>query len=121
MRRRCNRPGAARFADYGGRGITVCPRWDSFAAFLADMGPAPSREHSIDRVDNSKGYSPENCRWATAAEQSRNTRRTRMITIGAETLCIADWAAKVGIDAMSFKSRLKRGWTGERLLQGRTR
>jgi hypothetical protein len=75
MRRRCFTPTHKNYAGYGGRGITVCPRWNSFTTFLADMGPRPSPKHSIDRKDNDGNYEPANCRWATQPEQIRNRRR----------------------------------------------
>lgn len=72
---RCENPNVQNWARYGGRGISICDRWrNSYAAFLSDMGRKPSREHSIDRIDNDGNYEPGNCRWATATEQRRNQR-----------------------------------------------
>lgn len=82
MRSRCLNSSSPKFADYGGRGITVCERWNSFENFLADMGERPSKLHSIDRINNDGNYEPGNCRWATKAEQSRNTRTTQMNIVG---------------------------------------
>ena len=79
IKMRCLRASSPTYKDYGARGITVCDRWrDSFEAFLADMGERPSRKHSIDRINNSKGYEPGNCRWATQAEQVRNSRSCKL-------------------------------------------
>lgn len=77
MKARCLNPKHPRFAEWGGRGITVCDRWLMFDNFISDMGNKPTRDHSIDRIDNDRGYSLDNCRWATRSQQSRNKRGAR--------------------------------------------
>ena len=105
MKARCA-PGGS--PDYAGRGITVCERWrTSFAAFLGDMGPRPTPQHSIDRIDNDGNYEPGNCRWATRSQQMRNTRCTRRITFNGETLGVRDWAERIGISTPGLFYRLE--------------
>lgn len=128
MMERCYRETDAVFRYYGGRGISVCPRWrDDFAAFLADMGPRPSPLHSLDRIDNNGGYSPDNCRWATKREQSLNSRHVRPLTAFGRTQAVSLWAEETGIVSETIFARLRRGWPAESAvsfppkLGGRTR
>lgn len=108
MKARCLNPKDDDFKHYGGRGIKVCSRWiDSFEAFLEDMGEKP-KGLTIERIDNNKGYSPENCKWATQKEQTRNTRRNRMICYKGITMCLADWADWSGIGRATLAYRLNR-------------
>lgn len=74
MLSRCTNPNTPNYKDYGGRGITVCPRWFHFKNFAHDVGQKPSKAHSLDRIDNDKGYSPANCKWSTRKEQNSNKR-----------------------------------------------
>lgn len=116
MLRRTTKPSEPAFPLYGGRGIGVCDRWLSFENFLADMGPRPSAKHSLDRIDNDAGYSPENCRWATQREQCANMRKNRWLTFDGRTQIIADWARETGLPSGTISNRLALGWSVERAL-----
>ena len=116
--KRTEDPKCEAFADYGGRGIRMCDRWrQSFEAFLADMGPRPTPSHSVERGDNARGYEPDNCRWATRTEQNRNTSQNVYLTLNGETLCVAEWASRLGVVPQRIHARLSLpGWTTERVL-----
>lgn len=114
MRERCRNPSHSAYGRYGGRGISVCERWmDSFEAFLEDMGPRPSAEHSIDRINNDGNYEPGNCRWATIDEQARNRSNTIRLTFRGETLLLVEWCERMGVNADMVRSRVERGWSAE--------
>jgi hypothetical protein len=113
---RCHSPTAKDFPRYGAKGVTVCDRWrESFENFLADMGPRPAGL-TLDRRENDKGYSPENCRWATYGEQVRNSRAVRLVTINGKTQCIKDWCDELGVRVGTYRGRRARGWSAERAL-----
>ena len=107
---RCTKPETKSFPAYGGRGIKVCDRWRDFDLFAEDMGPRPAGDYQIDRVDNDGDYEPDNCRWATRHQQSRNRRSTLMITLMGRTQCAKDWAAEFGLKEHTFRARIRRGW-----------
>ncbi len=109
MRHRCRNPRTPNYARYGGRGISVCERWNDFAAFIADMGPRPSPEHSIDRIDNDGNYEPGNCRWATRREQGGNTSRNVLVEVGGRRMTISELARELGMHRASVRLRIKRG------------
>jgi hypothetical protein len=117
MKQRCYNQNCDSYYLYGDQGVTVCARWlTSFAAFLEDMGPQPSPEHSVDRIDNEGNYEPDNCRWASPQEQMDNSRRSTMLTYNGETLSIRGWAKKLGITHCTITGRLKYGWPLEKVL-----
>lgn len=123
-RERCTNQRNKAYADYGGRGITMCAGWESFAAFLADMGPCPPGM-TIDRIDNDGGYwcgrcdqcvrleLSANCRWATRQQQNNNRRLAVLVTVRGETLNVTEWARRSGLSHHTIARRIARGWTPE--------
>lgn len=111
---RCGSPKHVAYANYGGRGITVCDRWKtSVANFIEDMGPRPSPLHELDRIDNNKGYEPANCRWLDRRGQARNRRSNRLLTINGQTRTVAEWAEISGTPATVISKRLSANWPDE--------
>jgi len=109
MKNRCNNPNNPGYKNYGGRGIKVSKRWGiSFSNFLEDMGPRPTPNHTLDRIDNDGDYSKENCRWATRREQALNTRSVIKID-GHESL--ASLCKSLGITYDGVWRRMRRGMT----------
>ncbi len=115
MHRRCNDVTRPEYYRYGGRGIAVCERWLEYGNFLADMGEKP-QGLTLDRIDNDKGYSKENCRWATFKQQCRNTRRNIFLTFRDETKTVPEWAEITGLSQTTIRQRVKAGWDVERML-----
>lgn len=112
MKTRCHDPRDKSFERYGAKGVTVCGRWrNSFAHFLADMGRKPSPCHSIDRIENSLGYQPGNCRWATDVEQANNHANNRKITFNGKTMNLGQWAKAIGIKPNTLGARIRAGWS----------
>lgn len=120
MVNRCTNSNLPRYKDYGGRGINICDEWlgkDGASNFINwALRNGYSDKLTLDRIDNSKGYSPDNCRWITIKLQQRNKRTNRLLEFDGETHCIAEWADILGISAGSIKTRLYRGWSVERAL-----
>lgn len=116
MRQRTRDPSHKNYADYGGRGITLCDRWDDFQNFYDDMGDPPAGA-TIERIDNERGYEPGNCRWATRAEQCRNQRSNIWIEHNGERRILADWAALSGVKYMTLYGRIKRGMAAREAIE----
>jgi hypothetical protein len=120
MRSRCTNPRCTAYQNYGARGITLDPRWNSYAAFLADMGPVPSRQHSLDRIDNDGPYAPANCRWASPKAQQRNRRDHKRYVHEGRSLLLCEWAEVTGIPLQTLHERIHRaGWALARALNER--
>ena len=120
MMRRCYTEECDRYADYGGRGITVCEQWHSFTNFFRDMG-SPEIHQSIDRINNDGGYSKENCKWSSSKEQARNRRNTRFLTINGITKSISEWSEESGADRyQTISCRYIRGWSHEECVFGKS-
>jgi hypothetical protein len=114
MKKRCNNSGHISYKNYGGRGISVCSRWlNSFSNFLSDMGRRPSSGHSLERIDFSGNYNPQNCRWATRVEQARNTRSNIFVKCDGKTKTVAEWAVEKRIKYGTLAKRIRSGWSHE--------
>lgn len=107
MKQRCGNPKAQGFHNYGGRGIAVCDQWKEFKHFFLDMGPRPSNAHSLERKDNNRGYSKENCEWALCAKQVRNKRNNRIIDFNGKPMILLDVAKQLGLHPSTLSHRLE--------------
>lgn len=116
MKSRCENPNNQDYRLYGGRGVTICDRWQSFGNFLADMGHRPFPRATIERKDTNGNYEPGNCVWATQKTQTRNKRANRLITIDGVTKCLGEWCELYGRDYRLVHHRIQNGWTPEAAL-----
>jgi hypothetical protein len=116
MRKRCSNPRYARYADYGGRGIRVCERWNSFPNFLEDMGEA-APGMTLERKDVNGNYEPDNCTWIPKSEQAANRRFCRRITFCGVTKTMTEWERYLGFERGIVGSRIRDyGWDPERAI-----
>ncbi len=105
MKQRCSNPNSTPYPNYGGRGISFCDKWKTFAGFKEDMGKEYVLGLSLDRVNNKLGYSKENCRWATSKQQALNRSTTRWIKYKGMTKCLSDWATFAKIKRSTLAQR----------------
>ena len=118
IRKRCNNPKMKSYEDYGGRGIKVCERWNSFQLFYNDMKNGYSDELSLERIDPNGDYEPSNCRWASMKEQARNKRNTKLIELNGKSLTLAEWEDISGVGRSTIAWRIKNGWDIKRAIYG---
>ena len=108
---RCNNPNVKNYHRYGGRGIEF--RFSSFKEFIEHIGPRPSSNHQLDRIETNGHYEIGNVRWATCEDNNNNTRRNHLLTHDGKTQSVSRWAREYGIPEETFRSRIKRGWSWE--------
>jgi hypothetical protein len=113
MLKRCTNKKHPAYSRYGGSGISVCEAWGTFEQFFKDMGPCPYPRGSVDRVDNTRGYSPENCRWLPLGEQSKNRRCVLKIN----GLTVPEIAEANHIKTTTLRRRIKSGWPVDKLFK----
>ena len=118
MNRRCSCESSPDFERYGGRGISVCDRWaNSFESFKEDVLPSWSPGLTLDRIDNNRGYSPDNVKWSTRTEQANNRRSNRLFTINGLTKTFAQWIKESGVKSSTARQRFYvYGWSIEKAL-----
>lgn len=117
MKQRCSNPNHKDYHRYGGRGVSVCSRWEKdFGAFLSDVGERPGSDYSLDRINNDGDYEPANVRWATPDEQARNRPDRTLLTLNGVTKQLVAWADDIGVAASTLHSRHNKGWSDEKIL-----
>jgi hypothetical protein len=115
MKQRCRNPKVPCYERYGGKGITVCERWNDLANFVADIGPRPSPRHTIDRIRSTGNYEPGNVKWSTPEEQSENRSNSMMTEYEGETRCLSAWSRIKGMNFNTLRYRYKTGLRGAAL------
>ena len=118
MKSRCLYKSMGNYERYGAKGVTFDPRWNEYKYFLEDMGERPDGM-TLDRIDSSKGYSKENCRWATPAQQQANRKNCMHLTYNGITQTSADWARSLGLAKGAVWNRIKAGWPVEKAVTTR--
>lgn len=123
IKRRCLDPRVKGYKNYGAKGIKISKEWkQSFENFYRDMGPRPGKDYSIDRIDNNKGYSKENCRWATDIQQNNNRGSyNKVLEFNGKVQTQSQWADEMGLNDDTFHRRLKRGWSLEKTITTKLR
>ena len=117
MKQRCNNPHNQFYARYGGRGITYCESWEDFEPFMQwALSNGYSDLLTLDRINNDGNYEPNNCRWTTPKIQANNTRRNHKLSYQGQTLTVSEWADYLGISYSCMLSRVRRGWSMERIV-----
>jgi hypothetical protein len=116
MKHRCLNEKCKDYKNYGGRGINICDEWiESFESFLKDMGEK-SKGCSIDRIDNTIGYEPKNCKWSTPMQQARNRRSSVIVECFGLRLSVSEWAENTGLERKTLEYRIRIGWDAEKAL-----
>ncbi len=115
MLNRCQNPAHRNYHRYGAVGVTVCEKWKSYPAFLADMGKRPSG-HTLDRIDGTKGYSPGNCRWADSETQQRNRKDLKLVMYHGKVVLLVEAIKNCKASPVTVYQRIKKGWTAEQAI-----
>jgi len=116
IKSRCINPSDKSYSNYGGRGITVSDDWkNSFDQFYKDMGPRPSKLHSIDRIDNNGNYCKENCKWSTYEKQANNRRNSKLIEYNGQSLSFSQWSRVCGIGEATIRGRFNKNLSLEKI------
>jgi hypothetical protein len=116
LKTRCNNKKVKSYKDYGERGITYCREWETFNGFFNNLPDGYSNNLTLDRIDNNKGYSKENCRWVDKKTQANNRRTNRIVTINNETKTLQQWINHLNLKTSTVSMRLHYGWSVEKAL-----